>query len=335
MDLENFFQKEKNIKNIYYIYAENNYILNSFKKHFLEKYVDKEIRDFNLSYVNSGEDYFKRLSAAVNTPPIGSSKRFVISALENDFTLNKKESSSFAQITGNIDKSTILLFLSSHKLDKRKKFYKTINEKGIYQEFKTPKYKNLDKWIYKKFREHNKKVDKTAVKFLENMFSNRLEILDSEIKKLITRYPDKDKISIYDIKKIISRDKFIEDEEIFNFLDLLGEKKIDKAFLSLKNMLNKGVYPLYLLTMMTNQIELLMQVKYQSKFTTNHRKIAKKLNKHRYPVKKALKRSRNFTQFELENILEEIMEANYRFLSGYYPEQNMALEMIIIKSISL
>ncbi|MFP4198813.1 MAG: DNA polymerase III subunit delta, partial [Halanaerobium sp.] len=64
-----------------------------------------------------------------------------------------------------------------------------------------------------------------------------------------------------------------------------------------------------------------------------NKKIAKKINKHPYPVKKAMQRSRNFTQKELENILEEILKANYHFLTGYYPDQNTCLEMIIIKSI--
>lgn len=115
---------------------------------------------------------------------------------------------------------------------------------------------------------------------------------------------------------------------------MIGEKKTDKALISLKEMLNKGVYPLYLLTMLANQIELLMQVKYYSQFTKNNKEIAKKINKHPYPVKKALQRSRNFTQLELERILEEILTANYHFLTGYYPEQNTALEMIIIKAIN-
>ncbi len=333
MDVAGFISNEKKAEKLYYIYAENSYLRNKFKDEFIDKFVPEAIRDFNLSYVNPGDDYLKRLSNAVQTPPMGAEKRFVISNFDQDDSFNKQEKKRLLEIFENINPSSTLVFLTNQKVDKRKKFYLSLKKIAEYQEFETPRYRDLDQWIKSRFRENNKKIDSRSVKMLENMFSNKLEILNSEIEKIVTRYPDKQKISYYDLKKIISREKFLEDEEIFNFLDLIGDKKTDQALLSLKEMLNKGVYPLYLLTMLKNQIELLMQVKFYSQYTQDNRKIAKKMGKHPYPVKKALQRSRNFTQKELEEILEEILKANYHFLTGYYPDQNTALEMIIIKSI--
>ena len=333
MDVENFINNEKKAEKLYYIFAENSYLRDKFKEEFIDKFVPEAVRDFNLSYVNPGDDYLKRLSNAVQTPPMGAEKRFIISNFDQDASFNKEEKKKLLEIFKNIDQSATLVFLTNNKVDKRKKFYLTLKEIAEYQEFETPRYRDLDQWIISRFRENNKKIDSRSVKMLENMFSNKLEILNSEIEKIVTRYPDKEKISYYDLKNIISIEKFLEDEEIFNFLDLIGDKKTDQALLSLKEMLNKGVYPLYLLTMLKNQIELLMQVKFYSQYTQDNRKIAKKMGKHPYPVKKALQRSRNFTQKELEKILEEILRANYHFLTGYYPDQNTALEMIIIKSI--
>lgn len=333
MNVEDFINNQSKAEKLYYIYAENSYLRNKFKEEFIAKFVPESIRGFNLSYVNPGDDYLNRLSNAVQTPPMGAEKRFVISNYDQDDSLNKNDKKRLLEIFKNIDQSASLVFLTNNKVDKRKKFYLTLKEIANYKEFETPRYRDLDQWIKSRFKENNKKIDSQSVKMLENMFSNKLEILNSEIEKIVTRYPDKEKISYYDLKNIISREKFLEDEEIFNFLDLIGDKKTDQALLSLKEMLNKGVYPLYLLTMLKNQIELLMQVKFYSQYTQDNRKIAKKLGKHPYPVKKALQRSRNFSQKELEKILEEILRANYHFLTGYYPDQNTALEMIIIKSI--
>lgn len=333
MDVEEFISKEKKAKKVYYIYAENSYLRNKFKEDFIAKFVPQEIRDFNLSYVNPGDEYIKRLKNAVQTPSMGAEKRFIISNFEDGDSLNKSEKDKLLDILKNINQSSTLVLLTANKVDKRKKFYLTLNKIVEYKEFDTPRYRDLDKWIVSNFKKHGKKIDKKGLKMLENMFSNKLEILNSEIEKIVTRYPEKKKISYYDLKNIISREKFIEDEEIFRFLDLIGDKKTAQALLTLKEMLNKGVYPLYLLTMLKNQIELLMQVKFYSQYTHNNKKIASKLNKHPYPVKKAMQRSKNFSQKELEKILEEILRANYHFLTGYYPDQNTALEMIIIKSI--
>lgn len=334
MEIATFIEKEEKAAKLYYIYAENSYLRNQFKEEFLAKFVPAEIRGFNLSLVQPGEDYLKRLSAAVQTPPIGAEKRYVISDFSDQDSLKKGEKKELLEIFKNLDQTVSLVFLTANKIDKRRKFYLTLKELAAYQEFETPRYRDLDQWIKKRFQAYNKKIDQRGLKMLENMFSNRLEILNSEIEKIITRYQDKQQISYYDLKNIISREKFIEDEEIFNFLDLIGDKKTAEALLSLKEMLERGVYPLYLITMLKNQVELLMQVKFYSQYTHNNKEIAKKINKHPYPVKKAMQRSRNFSQKELENILEEILRANYHFLTGYYPDQNTALEMIIIKSIA-
>ncbi|MGM0548002.1 MAG: DNA polymerase III subunit delta [Bacillota bacterium] len=334
MEIEEFIKKEKKAKKLYYIYAENTYLRNKFKKEFMQKFIPHSIRDFNLAKVNPGDEYLKRLYSAVQTPPMGAEKRYIISDFDDSDSLNQKQKEKLLEIFKGLSTSSTLVFLTANKLDKRRKFYQALKEIAEYQEFEPPRYRDLDKWIMERFQKYNKKIDRQSLKILENMFSNKLEILNSEIEKIITRYPDKDKISYYDLKEIISREKFIQDEEIFKFLDLIGDKKTDQALLTLKEMLNKGVYPLYLLTMLKNQIELLMQVKFYSQYTHNNKKIAAKLNKHPYPVKKAMKRSRNFSQKELEKILAEILRANRHFLTGYYPNQNTALEMIIIKSVS-
>lgn len=334
MEISEFMAREKEVKNLYFIAAENSYLRAEFKERFLEKFVPVASRDFNLSLVKPGDNYLKRLKSAINTPPMGAASRFIISEINLTDELNKNELADLTELISKIASDSILVFISETTPDKRRKFYQLIKKSGCYQEFKTPRYRDLDQWIKKQFNQAGKKLDQQSLKVLENMFSNRLEILASEIEKIITCYPEKDFLNYQDLKKIISREKFIEDEEIFTFLDLIGEKKTDKALLSLKEMLGKGVYPLYLLTMLKNQVELLMQVKYYSNFTHDNKKIAKELNKHPYPVKKALQRSKNFTQFELEKLLAEILKANYNFLTGYYPEQNMALEMIILKAIS-
>lgn len=335
MQISNCLNDNTEIKNIYYVESEDDFLREEFKNKFIKKFIPEEIRGFNLSYVRRGEKYIERLKNTLNTPPIGAKKRFVITELDSGFDFNKEENKKLEKIISSIPDSSIFLLLNAGSIDKRTKIYKIIRKIGKYFKLQTPKYKDLDNWIKNQFNKQGKIIDKKALKILEEMFNNQLDILQSEIQKIVTRFPDKEKINFYDLKEIISRDRLIEDQEIFKFLDLIGEKRTSEALLSLKEMINKGAYPLYLLTMLANHIRLLMEVKFYSRYTSDYKKIADKLNKHPYPVKKALKRSRNFTQHELEKILEEVMQANYNFVTGYYPDQNLALEMIVMKSINL
>ncbi|RCW45407.1 MULTISPECIES: DNA polymerase III subunit delta [unclassified Halanaerobium] len=335
MQISDYFNDNEKLKKIYYVESEDDFLREEFKNKFIKKFIPEEIRGFNLSLVKSGDRYIERLKTVLNTPPVGYEKRFILSEVDSGSDFNKKEIEKIGQIIASIPESSVFLFFNSDSIDKRKKLYRVIKKEGVFFELQTPKYRELDHWINEQFRAHNKSIDSQAVKTLEDMFNNQLDILKSEIEKIITRFPEKNKIKFGDIREVISRDRLIEDREIFDFLDLIGEKKTARALLSLKDMINRGAYPLYLLTMLANHIRLLMEVKFYSRYTTNHKKIAEKLNKHPYPVKKALQRSKNFTQHELENILEEILQANYNFVTGYYPDQNMAVEMIIMKAIIL
>ena len=335
MQISSYFSDNEKLKKIYYVESEDDFLREKFKNEFIERFIPEEIRGFNLSRVKSGDRYIERLNTVLNTPPAGSKKRFIISEFDSGFDFNKEELEKLGQVISSMPESSVFLLLNSHSIDKRKKLYRTIKKEGSSFDLQTPKYRELDHWIKQQFKTQNKLIDSQAVKMLEDMFNNQLDILKSEIEKIITRFPEKEKIKFSDVREIISRDRLIEDREIFSFLDLIGEKRTARALLSLKDMINKGAYPLYLLTMLANHIRLLMEVKFYRRYTTNHKKIAEKLNKHPYPVKKALQRSKNFTQHELENILEEILQANYKFVTGYYPDQNMALEMIVMKAISL
>ncbi|MGM0602121.1 MAG: DNA polymerase III subunit delta [Bacillota bacterium] len=335
MQSSSYFKDSEKLKKIYYVESEDDFLRDEFKNEFINKFIPEEIRGFNLSYVRSGERYIARLKNTLNTPPAGSERRFVISEFDDGFDFNKEEKEKLGEIISIIPESSVFLLLNSDSIDKRKKLYKKIKKSGSYYNLQTPKYRELDRWIKEQFKANNKTIDSQAVKILEDMFNNQLDILKSEIEKIITRFPERQKIKFSDVREIISRDRLIEDREIFSFLDLIGEKRTSEALISLKDMINKGAYPLYLLTMLANHIRLLMEVKFYSRYTSNHKKIAEKLSKHPYPVKKALQRSKNFTQHELENILEEVLQANYNFVTGYYPDQNMALEMIVMKAVSL
>ena len=137
MDVDGFINNEKKAEKLYYIYAENSYLRNKFKNEFIEKFVPEAIRDFNLSYINPGDNYLKRLSNAVQTPPMGAEKRFVISNFDQDDSLNKDEKKRLLEIFEGIDQSSTLVFITANKVDKRRKFYLTLNKIAKYQEFET------------------------------------------------------------------------------------------------------------------------------------------------------------------------------------------------------
>ncbi|MFW6269262.1 MAG: DNA polymerase III subunit delta, partial [Bacillota bacterium] len=194
-----------------------------------------------------------------------------------------------------------------------------------------PRYKKLDSWIVEKFKEKNKKVDKKSINLLEHMFNNKLDRLNSEIEKIVTCFPEKELINFKDIKKIISKDRLLKQNIIFDFVDALSKKEKGKAIKILNEMIEAGEIPLMILAMVTRQIRLLLSVKELKNQGNSSQKIADILNEHPYPIKKCYRFSDNFTVEELEILLERVLETNLDMVTGKYDNNKIALEMTLLE----
>ena len=319
------------LNSIYLIYSKEKYLLEEFRKKFENKFIGDEIRDFNLNYLDDdNSNFIQSLKSKSKTLPTFTEKRFIIANCKNYFLEKNSSDSNLIKLFNSFPESTILLLLVEGEIDKRIKINKTIKKNGVILELNPPKYKNLDNWIRKKFKEIGKDVDKSGITLLEEMFSNNLQLLENEINKIDSCFYDKKSISKTDIKKIISRDKTMKENVIFSLTDALSERNKEKALTLFNEMIINGENPLMILTMIKRQIRLLIQVKELKAKGYKHKKIAKILKEHPYPIKKCFYQVDNFTSNELDILLERFLEANVDILTGKYKEKKVAVEMAIL-----
>lgn len=324
-------KKLEELESIYLVYSEEKYLLEEFIKKFEIKFIAENIKDFNLSYLNDDNPQFiEKLKKNSFTLPSFSEKRFIIANCKNYFTKKSNEDKKLIKLFENFPETTILIILVSDKIDNRIKVNKVIKKAGKILELNPPKYNNLDNWIINNFNDYNKNVDSRGVNLLEEMFNNNLQLLKNEIEKINTCYLEKDYINLEDIRKIISRDKSIKENIIFSLTDALSERKKDRALLLYNEMIKNGESPLMILSMINRQIRLLIQVKELKKMGFRHKKIAKKLGEHPYPIKKCYTQVNNFSSEELEILLERFLEANLDILKGKYKKKERAIEMALL-----
>lgn len=319
------------LKPVYLLYSEEKYLLDEFVDEFINKFIDDGIKDFNFNYIDDEEENFVNiLKSQVNTLPVMADKRFIIVKSENFFKKKTSQDNQLIKLFNNFPDTTILLILIEGKIDKRLKIIKSIKKTGEVVEINPLKYKDLDDWIKIQFKSKGKKVDKTVIETLKKMFNNELQLLESEIEKIITFNYEKEFINVSDVLDIISKDRLINDEEIFSFTDALIGKEKGKALKILNEMIEDGAVPFMILGTIVWQLNLLLSVKELKKKGLNPDQIAKVIKKHPYPVKKSYRQSDNFTLEEIELLMEKFLKANYDIVTGKYNEK-MALEMAILK----
>ena len=321
----------KELKPLYIIASEDRYILSDFKDKFVEKFVDEASRDFNLSYLEEEEadEFAVLLKNQANTPPIFAERRFIIARTANYFTGKEKKEELLISLFSNFPETTIMLILVEGKIKNGLKIVEAAKKIGEVLTVSAPRFAELDKWIFNEFKKRGKEIDFEGVKFLEQIFSNNLQRLESEIEKIVLYKVEKQKISLDDLLEIISKDKLLEDSLVFNLTDALLQGKKAQAIRELKQMLDGGAIPLAILSTLNWQLRLLLSVKVLKKQGKTVAEIARILNSHQYPVKKCYQYSDKFSEDKLLGLLENLLEANYNIVTGRYNPE-LALEMAII-----
>jgi DNA polymerase-3 subunit delta len=314
--IEKIFKKElSQLDNIYLVYGSEEYLLDKFENKFKEKFVDKTIKDFNLTYIREEDNIYKNIVNKGSTLPVMSKKRFIIVKAGNIFKQNIPNFEVFERFLKNIPESTVILILVNEDLSKSKR-KDIIKKQGKVINYSPPRFQDINKWIKFQFKNRGKKIDYRGIRLLEKMFNNNLQQLDSEIDKICTYIDEKNKVEVSDIKAVMSKDRRLKDNTIFEFLDALSKKEKDKSVYYFYQLIENGEVPQIIFAMITRRVRLMLITKDLKNQGINHKKIANKLGEHPYPIKKIYGYVDNYSEEELENMLDKFLKADVKLKTG-------------------
>lgn len=123
--------------------------------------------------------------------------------------------------------STILVICYKYKtIDKRKRFYKAVSDKGVVYESKRVYENQLGPWIQTYCTSKGYKIVPQAVALLSEFLGTEISKVANELDKLMILLPGGSTITPADIEKNIGISK---DFNVFELQNALGEKDVLKA----------------------------------------------------------------------------------------------------------
>jgi len=224
----------------------------------------------------------------------------------------------------------LILFTEDKEIPQSNKFLKLFKKSGKVQEFNFLTTQALKNWVKKEFEKQGGQVNPEVIEKLINFVGSDCWQLSNEIKKLAS-YRKGQEIQVKDIELLVKPKIEV---DIFKTIDALANKNKKKALEFLKEHLEKGDSPLYLLTMINFQFRNLLMVKsFQTKdFTgqsySNLRLLSNKLGLHPFVIKKSLEQARKFSLQELKKIYQKIFQADLDIKTGKI-EPETALDLFI------
>lgn len=205
----------------------------------------------------------------------------------------------------------VILTVVQDKLDERKKIVKLLKKNVTLIHKETIDEKDLPKFVIKEFLNNGYKIDyKTASYFVDYVGKN-VDILLSEINKMIV-YKDTDKeIFIEDILNISSKGF---NDNVFDLSDAIMKKDFKKIFSCYNDLMILKEEPIKIIALLASQFTLVYQSKLLSKEGFMSKDIASTLKVHPYRVKLALET--NYPDFELKDILKKLHNLDYEIKTG-------------------
>lgn len=331
--------KSKNFEKVYIFHGREHYLINN-TINLLKGTLNESMIDFNLDILDGKEIMLDQLLSAIETLPFMDERKIVI---VKDFELllkgkkkifSDKDEKAFIEHLENIPDTTVLVFIVYGEIDYKKSLVNKVKKNGLVFNCEKISDMELFKWTRKKFDENNVMIENAQVMYFIESTGYKykkadctLSDIDNEIKKISSFAGTKTKVT----NEIIDRlsQKKIEND-IFKLIDCIGEKNSQTAITILNEMIKEGESVLGIFSMISKQFKTVIQVKAFLNKGLNSKDMAEKLGISSFIINKSIKISRNFTESMIIDMLNYILESDYKIKNGLMRD-TLAIEMLVSK----
>jgi DNA polymerase III subunit delta len=309
-------------KMLIFLYGPETYRLQKRLEEILEDYKKDYKSGLNLLFFEGTDFTFQDFKNETKTESMFKDKKIFI--LKNIFS-NKIFKEEFLKAAEEFVKSEeIIIFCQEGEIDERDSLFKFLQKKAETQEFLFLEKKELAGWLKKEVIKYKGEISPQVGEKLINFVGSDLWQLENEIVKLIN-YAKGRKIKPEDVE-ILVRPKI--ENDIFETINSLAEKRKDLALFLLHRHLVKGDSPLYLLSMINFQFRNLLVVKDLMDKKTPYYEIAKRSGLHPFVVKKTYWSAEKFNFLQLKKIYQKIFQIDLAIKTGKIDPET-ALDLLV------
>ncbi len=305
----------------------NNYLIKSNAISLIDKKIEELIKekDFDSSSVTTydlEEDSITSLIEDADTISFLTPNKVIIGKNLSNNNLDEKNLKTLSKYLDNPN-SDVLLILVTTNIDARKKIVKEVINKLSLVNISTDT-KEIVKDILKGYD-----VEYRVINLLEEYYSEDLERLISETKKLALAFINTKKITYKDALELLVKPLNKQDSLAFDLIREIALKDKKKAVNIYNELLSYNIESYALFGLLESQYRLLYQVKVLNKRNISYNDMASILEVHPFRVKKTLELVRYYTLKEIRKLLKNLSDIDFKIKSGVY-ENNIIIDLLIL-----
>ena len=314
--------KSGQMKQVYILYGEEAYLRNQYRDK-LKSALLGGGDPMNLHYFEGKGIKASEVIDLAETMPFLAERRVII--LENSglFSHGGEEMAAYLESPSD---TTYFVFVEP-TVDKRSKLYKTASTKGRAIEFSAQDEAVLKRWILGFLKKENKKITEHDLNLFLEMTGSDMANIKGELEKLFCYCLDKDVITAQDIESVCIRQV---NNQIFDMINAVAEKRQKQAMDLYYDLLTLKEPPMRILSLITRQFNLLLQVKELRNKGLDANAIGEKVGLKGFIARKYVTQASKFKAEDLRRAMADCIESEEAVKTGRMNDV-MSVELLIVK----
>lgn len=312
------------VRPLYLIVGNESYLAHNALKS-LERVVLRESSSELGRVVIDGKDFsFHNFSDHLNSLPMFGEKSLVV--VNNTDKISKDDLDKLIDSFEKQKSSSVAAFVAT-KLDGRSRFMQVLTKHTLYAVVECkPLYSNqVPAWVGMEVRSHGKQISQQAAAYLSDMVGTDLGQLSETIQKVVLFVGKNPLIELTDVESAVAETT---QRSIFELTDAIGQKNKSHSLSILKNLLDNGVQPVLILSMVARHFRILVKAK-EIEGRASSSEAASYLGVNSFFVRNYLSQSGNYTAKELNHKIKMLSLCDREIKSSRIPKERILEKLIL------
>ncbi len=256
LDSDQFWKKvETQPDGLFFIFGEENYLVDQAQKYFREQAAAAGVLDFNFNAFEIGSVEISQILETAELLPFMSAHRYVL--VKDLHRISEKDAVVLKKFIEKPVNPTVFV-LTAGKIDRRKSIFKSLFESAVCVEFKKPYPQQVPNWIQYIVQGEGLEASTTAVYELQKRVGDELSEIAQEVRKLKDFISPRLRVEEDDVRNLIHRHRI---QSVFEFVEALAKKNRSIALEQLIFLMEQGQSEVGIVSLIARQFRILLLLK--------------------------------------------------------------------------
>lgn len=330
MELRDFDKQisSNELKNVYFLYGDEQFLIESRLKTIKKKLVDPSFEDFNFALYNGKDNDISDILASAVSFPVMAERKLVV--LKNTGFLNNAKSREFQEIKEflkDVPEHLCMIIAEDGFEKKKENNIRFIEELGGIIRFDFMPQAQVEKWLEKLFEKEEKSIYPKEVTAIIKRCGGSLGNIHQEYLKLISYMGERTKVTAEDIEAVVLKSL---DVAIYDLIDNIINNEPQKAMEAYKELLEHKTEPIAIISAIASKLSDLLAAKMLSSEGVPPMEMGKYLEclPQEWLIKKTISQSKRFGEKYLRRMVKSALSYDLKAKTGLM-DKEIALQLLI------